>query len=198
MKPYPNIPSRVEPFHAYVFDKLDGSNIRVEYSPKQGFYKFGSRTQLLSPEDEMLGSAYRIFENHWSDILRSIIESEKLGSPTFFFEFHGLNSFGGDHVRNEYHELTLIDVWIEKKGMMAPEDFLDIFGGTNIPRFLGKHLWDEPFLRQVRANTLKGITEEGVVGKAGNYREHRMAKCKTADWIIKIHERYEDVSRFDF
>ena len=34
----------------YVFDKLDGSNIRAEWNPKKGFYKFGSRSQLLTPD----------------------------------------------------------------------------------------------------------------------------------------------------
>lgn len=29
--------------YIYAFDKLDGSNIRFEWSRKRGFYKFGTR-----------------------------------------------------------------------------------------------------------------------------------------------------------
>lgn len=55
MKAYPSITTKIDfskSFH--LFDKLDGSNIRAEWSPKKGFYKFGSRTQLLTPEQTTL------------------------------------------------------------------------------------------------------------------------------------------------
>lgn len=57
MKQYPSIshdPVKGSPF--YVFDKLDGSNMRVEWHPKKGFWKFGSKTQLVDPKSSPLGA----------------------------------------------------------------------------------------------------------------------------------------------
>jgi len=55
MKAYPSITTKIDfSKRFYLFDKLDGSNIRAEWSPKKGFYKFGSRTQLLTPEQTTL------------------------------------------------------------------------------------------------------------------------------------------------
>jgi len=45
MKSYPSIPGKhTNGIPLTVFDKLDGSNIRAEWSKKRGFYKFGTRT----------------------------------------------------------------------------------------------------------------------------------------------------------
>ena len=46
MKQYPSIPGlkeleKLKGRKIYVFDKIDGSNIRAEWNPKKGFYKFG-------------------------------------------------------------------------------------------------------------------------------------------------------------
>lgn len=58
MKTYPSISTQVDFSLSYcVFDKLDGSNLRAEWSPKRGFYKFGSRTQLLTPDQATLWPA---------------------------------------------------------------------------------------------------------------------------------------------
>jgi hypothetical protein len=48
---YPEIdgPSKAPHEHCLAFDKLDGSNMRFEWSPKRGWYKFGSRGQLIDP-----------------------------------------------------------------------------------------------------------------------------------------------------
>ena len=43
MKQYPTIPKTIQSIDIIAFDKLDGSNIRAEWNPKKGFYKFGSR-----------------------------------------------------------------------------------------------------------------------------------------------------------
>jgi hypothetical protein len=43
MKTYPSISRDIVGQPIYAFDKLDGSNIRAEWSKKNGFHKFGSR-----------------------------------------------------------------------------------------------------------------------------------------------------------
>jgi len=40
MLEYPTIKKEVINIPIYAFDKIDGSNIRVEWGPKNGFYKF--------------------------------------------------------------------------------------------------------------------------------------------------------------
>ena len=50
MKQYPSISHDIRSVQAYAFDKLDGSNIRAEWHPKKGFWKFGSRTRLLGTD----------------------------------------------------------------------------------------------------------------------------------------------------
>jgi len=69
MKDYPHIPrSRGQSFRAIpdatVFDKLDGSQIRVEWSGKRGieWNKFGTRDQLLDPNDAIFSPAIGIFQ----------------------------------------------------------------------------------------------------------------------------------------
>lgn len=41
----------------YAFDKIDGSNIRAEWSSKRGFYKFGSRNRLLGSDQPIINKA---------------------------------------------------------------------------------------------------------------------------------------------
>ena len=61
MKSYPTIPRQNRRLnYAYVFDKLDGSNIRAEWNPKKGFYKFGSRTRLLGTDQEFIAEAQEL------------------------------------------------------------------------------------------------------------------------------------------
>lgn len=55
MKQYPSINGQISyEFPVYVWDKLDGSNIRAEWSKKNGFYKFGTRERLLDSTDKVL------------------------------------------------------------------------------------------------------------------------------------------------
>lgn len=59
MKQYPSINSSngqsFKEFVADVFDKLDGSNLRFEWSKKQGWYKFGTRHRLFDNTDPVFG-----------------------------------------------------------------------------------------------------------------------------------------------
>ena len=58
MKAYPTIPREViRSMSIYAFAKLDGSNIRAEWSRKKGFYKFGSRKRLLGTDQNTIPEA---------------------------------------------------------------------------------------------------------------------------------------------
>jgi hypothetical protein len=73
MKQYPSIPNpssgRLIEFDAYVFDKLDGSNLRFEWDRKQGWYKYGTQTQMLEASRPVLGEAIGLFLERLSDPL---------------------------------------------------------------------------------------------------------------------------------
>ena len=43
------------------FDKMDGSNLRFEWSKKRGFYKFGSRNVMIDENHEQFGKGVTIF-----------------------------------------------------------------------------------------------------------------------------------------
>jgi hypothetical protein len=43
------------------FNKLDGSNLRFEYSQKRGFYKFGTRKQIIDSNSIPFGFAVNLF-----------------------------------------------------------------------------------------------------------------------------------------
>ena len=47
MKSYPSIPKfSFGDIKLHTFDKLDGSNLRFEWTKKKGWYKFGTRSWL--------------------------------------------------------------------------------------------------------------------------------------------------------
>jgi hypothetical protein len=71
MKSYPSIPKKVSEDPVYLFDKLDGSNIRAEWTKKNGFAKFGTRNRLMSPE-EPFGKAIPLIMDTYAQDLEKI------------------------------------------------------------------------------------------------------------------------------
>ena len=192
MKAYPEIPSN---YHygltVYAFDKLDGSNIRVEWHRKRGFHKFGTRTRLLDPSEKPLGEAVELFNSeYWKDFLLECMNAtfSKKKMPqeaTFYFEFHGPKSFAGNHV-DEKHFLTLIDVNIYKKGFIDPkilitEPWIQRGAAHLYYGNIGKDLIDK-----VKNSTLERMTFEGIVCKSGAEHKRKMVKFKSAAWLEKL------------
>jgi hypothetical protein len=180
MKQYPSIfnttGQRFEEFVAYVFDKLDGANIRAEWNRKNGFYKFGSRHVLLDETHQPLSKIFR---------------DQRYESAVAFIEYWSPTSFAGKIDFANPMQATLFDVAPYKQGLMGPKDFLKLFGTLNIPRFLGTINWTRDFVGKVWREELEGITEEGVVGKAKEGRHDLiLAKAKTERWIMKVRALY--------
>ena len=71
MREYPHIDygTGIYGENVYAFDKLDGSNIRVEWNRRNakksaftgGFTKFGTRTQIISKTNQHFGDSVDIF-----------------------------------------------------------------------------------------------------------------------------------------
>jgi hypothetical protein len=195
MKHYPSIPRSTgqdfQEFDAYVFDKLDGSNLRFEWNRKRGFYKTGTRERLFDKTDLVFGQALPVFETTWSESLNKVFRDQRWESAIVFCEFWGARSFAGLHEPDDSKHLTLFDVNPFKKGILGPKEFLKLFGKfEDTPRFLGIQRWTRGFVERVRRGEVEGITFEGVVGKAGEGHHQVRGKAKTQVWIDKVLEKF--------
>jgi hypothetical protein len=195
MKQYPSIQGsggqRFREFEAYVFDKLDGSNLRMEWTRKAGWNKFGTRTRLFDENDLDFGSAIPIFRRDWELPLTEVARLQRWNHLVVFMEFWGEKSFAGKHDTADQKKLTLFDACADKKGLLGPRDFLDAFDGLATPKFFGIFKWTRGFVDRVRSGTEPaGLTFEGVVGKAGSRHELIMAKAKTQAWVDKVLAQY--------
>lgn len=187
MKTYPSIP-KVSSYGEtiYAFDKLDGSNIRAEWDKKKGFHKFGSRRRLIDSTDDQFGEAVELVKNKYEDDLSKILIKHKQQKAICFFEFYGPNSFAGNHMC-ESHCVTLFDVNLHKKGILAPKDFLKLFGDLDVAPLLYHGSMNKIFEEKVKSGELEGMTFEGVVCKV--QCQHHMKKCfkiKTEAWLRKL------------
>lgn len=196
MKPYPSIQSsngqKFREFDAYVFDKLDGSNLRFEWSRKAGWYKCGTRNRLFDHTDPDFGIAIPLFLSGWQEDLTRAAREGRWDHLIVYMECWGKNSFAGKHDPADGKTLTLFDACPNKKGILGPKEFMDHFAHLRIPRFLGIHKWTRGFVDRIRKGEsgIEGITFEGVVGKAGSGHKLVMAKAKTQAWVDKVLAQY--------
>jgi hypothetical protein len=190
MKSYPSIPKDINTDHnIYAFDKLDGSNIRAEWSPKRGFYKFGTKTQMLGEDHPIFGEAIGLIQQKYATELAAIFQQQKYENAVCFFEFLSPGSFAGYHPLGETRDVVILDVSPHKKGILPPQEFLRLFGHLHIPKLLYYGKANEPFVESVRNSTLEGMTFEGVICKAAGTKKHPMPimfKVKSRAWLSKL------------
>lgn len=228
MKEYNSIPNyrddkTLHGEQVVAFNKLDGQNFRVKYTPKgatkKQFTMFGSRQTLVDENTEGFGDAVRMFKEKYEDALRDIIvnNSGKKGifngveEITLFFEWYGENSFAGFHDPNDEMHLALIDVFLKKKGYIEPNNFIDIFckdERVETPEivFIGK--LDNNFVKAINDNDWTDnecqfpTVKEGVVIKRSTLMKGQrlpMCKTKTKWWLNKLHANFseEDCKRLE-
>lgn len=189
MKSYPSIPHwnkgiKGEP--VYVFDKLDGSNIRAEWSKKQGWYKFGTRTQLIDITSQPFGEAILIFREKYAEGLETVFKNKYRECKNFvvFLEYYGENSFAGNHVAEDKKDLVLFDVSQYKRGIIPPKEFIENFQHLGIPG------WCKDTFNDSLIDIVKSIDDgEGVVCKGVHKNKVWMSKIKTNWWLSKIKEK---------
>jgi hypothetical protein len=189
MKAYPSIPKNVRgDVPIIAFDKLDGSNIRAEWSREHGFYKFGTRTRLLGPDELPLGEAIPLIQSKYERALSDIFSRERYESAVAFFEFFGPSSAFGQHTQ-ELHDVVLLDVSPYKMGLLEPRVFLKLFGDLHVPGVLYEGKANTELARSVEDSTLEGMTFEGVVCKGPNDKKAKMPimfKLKSAAWKERL------------
>lgn len=189
MKQYPSIPSKIiYSTPIYAFDKLDGSNIRVEWTRKRGFHKFGRRNGLLDDSNPILKKSIPIFEDKYSDDLEKIFCKQGWDKTIAYVEFYGSNSFAGFHDESDDHTVTLFDVWVHKKGFVLPNHFLSLFKDVDIPNVVHRGKVNKEVEGNIRQSTLDGVTFEGVVCKGPGIS----FKIKTRAWLEKLKAVYSD------
>lgn len=189
MKEYPSI-SRVTQFGkpVYVFDKLDGSNLRAEWDRKKGWWKFGKRHGLVDHTLPILLKGEPLFMEKYSEDLSRILHNMRVPKATAFFEFWGPNSFAGTHDEDDDHTVTLIDFSVHKKGFLHPRDFLKILDGVDHASLLYHGNFTKPLRNEIMEGLLPGITSEGVVCKGSFVSPGRplMFKVKTKEWLDNL------------
>ena len=192
MKSYPSIDKLIQgSYPVYAFDKLDGSNIRAEWTPKRGFDKFGTRKRLLDPNEEPLGEAVRLILED-SEELERRLRTLRAQRVTCFFEFFGDNSFAGNH-EDEDHRVVLFDIDVYKKGLMPPKDFIKFTKGLAVPELVHHGNANTDFVLGVQNGTIPGVTFEGVVCKSATPKGLvKMFKIKSRAWIDRLKNKCGD------
>lgn len=194
MKTYPTIDREVTNTPVYAFDKLDGSNIRAEWTRKRGFWKFGARKRLVGEDDPLLGKAQQLVLDKYGEDLSRIFREQRWQKAVAFFEYHGPRSFAGWHHDEDEHTVTLFDVAGDRKGLLEPRAFLKIFGDLDVAPLLYHGNANELFAAEVREGRLEGMTFEGVVckGKMVSPGLPLMFKIKNRAWINRLRDRCGD------
>jgi hypothetical protein len=132
--------------------------------------------------------------------VEKIATDQRWESVIVFAEHWGPHSFAGCHHDSDNLPLDgdnlmhvdLIDVAPYKQGMLGPAEYLKLFEGLPMAKFLGRYNWTRGFIERVWNGEIEGVTFEGVVGKAGSGKAHDivMAKAKTKAWVDRVKARY--------
>lgn len=193
VKTYPSISYATECHLPIVaFDKLDGSNIRIEWSLKKGWYKFGTRHRLLDASDPLFGMVPDLLSRGMADPLGKQLHFAGFERAMCFFELWGEKSFAGMHdPKDPTLKLTLFDIAPFNQGILMPDRYLKIAQSPSIDsaKVLYTGVVTPDFIEQVRAGTLPGMTFEGVVCKAINDKKTKMPvmfKQKSRAWLDKL------------
>lgn len=183
----------------YAFDKLDGSNIRVEFSHKRGFYKYGTRKQMIDATHQPFGVAVKLFNEKYADKLSEIFRTKEyrnIQSFVCFLEFVGKKSAFGQHdFENDKFDIVLFDIDCYKKGKIPPKQFIKDFEKVGIPSLVYQGNLSHEFIERVKTNEFN--LSEGVIckGKVENKKDQLLyCKIKTNDWFERL--RSSDTEKY--
>jgi len=193
MKQYPSIigPSKAPHKPCIAFEKYDGSNMRFEWTRKNGWWKFGCKHRLIDETDLQFPDVKPLFLlDYASSVEESLLHSYKgLQKVTVFMEYLGDNSFAGMHDPTDEKRLVLIDVNIHKKGILGPKEFLSNFGYLDFcAALVYKGNLNLEFINDVRMGKLP--VNEGVVCKGDKGHKLWMRKIKTLDYLKRLKKHF--------
>lgn len=190
MKSYPSITKEIRhDIYIYAFDKIDGSNMRAEWNSKKGFYKFGTKNQMIDEKTMPFGRAIPLIKEKYEKDLTMVFEEQKWKDAICFFEYYGPSSFAGTHNFEEAMTVTLIDINPYKQGILPPTQFIKLFSHLDIPKVCYEGHVTVDFFDKVKQSTLPGMSFEGVVCKGANDKLTKMPimfKIKSNAWLNKL------------
>jgi len=190
MEQYPSIAGSAKaPLNkpCIAFYKYDGSNLRWEWTPKNGWHKFGTRRHLFDHTDLQFAQAIPLFMNGLGDEI--VYRTKQLvRNPqriTAFTEFFGPNSFAGSHVESDPKELRLFDVYLFQKGLLPAKDFVKLYGDM---KEAAEIVYEGPLNKQFVMDVQKGKYPvfEGVIAKGHEF----MVKIKTDEYFLKLRHHF--------
>lgn len=181
------------------FDKLDGSNLRFEYSQKRGFYKSGTRHTMIDSKSEPFGFAVDLFLEKYNEPLSKVFKSKdyrNVQSFVCYAELWGSRSEFGQHdFANDKFEITLFDVDQYKHGFVHPRQFVRDFEHAGIPRIVYEGNLNRELVARVKANEfglVEGVIAKGVVADRKHNALH-YCKIKTDDWFQRLRSKRPDL-----
>mgnify|MGYP000650323890 CR=1 FL=1 len=197
MKSYLSImgASKAPHAHCYAFVKYDGSNIRCAWSPKRGWYKFGTRKLMIDETNQYFGKAVTLFQQKYGDELAKVFKKDKqlrnCQEITVFSEWFGENSICGQHQENDKKDIVLFDINVHKKGFMSPKEFVETVGHLPVAELVYQGNLNTELILAVRSGSfdcnskypIKNKVPEGLVCKGGDKHNLWMAKLKTEVWF---------------
>jgi hypothetical protein len=188
----------------WAFEKIDGSYFRIEWQRKLskksfrtgGFGKFGTRTQLITNTSQNFGDGVDYFDEHFTHQLDDLFSKEqffkKYDKITVFCEYWGEHSFCGKHNDSDKKKLTIIDLHLQKYGIIHPENFYKYLKDFDIAKLIYHGELTDKFLKDVYNG--KYPVNEGVMAKASipvNKSERTiMGKIKTKSWLENLKTIY--------
>lgn len=174
------------------FDKLDGSNLRFEYSRKRGFYKFGTRNCMIDASHEQFGAAVPAFLEKYADGLDAVFRSRDYRdaqSVVCFAEWCGPGSAFGQHVAGGPMDIVLFDVSVHKRGLVHPRTFVRDFGHLGVPRVVYEGPLGRELVARVKANEFglsEGVICKGQVRAKRDREQLYYCKIKTDEWFTRL------------
>jgi hypothetical protein len=205
MKEYRSIdgPAKAPHKPCYGFVKYDGSNLRSEWSKKRGWYKFGTRTQGLDPNDPIFGRAVPLFLNKYGDDLAKVFLTDKqfrgVEHVTAYFEFFGTKSFAGMHFPDDIAwDVVLFDIDPFKRCMLGPKEFIDAFGHLKVAECVFQGNMGPEIIQKVSDGTfdcaskyeIKTEVPEGLIVKGDRRHKLWMRKIKTDNYRAELKKRF--------
>ena len=176
------------------FDKLDGSNIRIEYSKRRGFTKFGTRNSMFEIGDKSnpFAVAGQMFLDKYEGGLREVFKTKTYREEqtlTCFAELVGKeSSFGRHNFEDPTLDIVLFDIFVYKRNFVPPKQFVKDFQHLGIPRIVYEGNLNKELITDVKSNAFN--LSEGVIFKSKQSINARgdfyYCKIKTDEWFNRL------------
>lgn len=201
---YPKIPESSKKLHGkcHVFNKYDGTNLHWIWNNQNDWHLFGTRRTQFSFDEEgiaefqsnhpQIGNAPNIFNQTLRNKLTVFLREHKTFSShsiILFTEFHGPDSFAGDHKIGDNHELTIIDVMVNGR-LLEPTVFHEIFQQFGSAQLIFQGKYSGQLAEDIRKG--KYSLNEGAVVKSVVDSGVFMTKIKTINYLERL-EKYRQI-----